>query len=75
MKHFRGFEELTVQFPEKGSAVFVGVNGAGKTSILEAIFLLLFVQIEGRDILNEKIKFKDEDLRKGASLIENDLEM
>ena len=37
MKNFRGFEELTVQFPEKGSAVFVGVNGAGKTSVLECI--------------------------------------
>ncbi|MFN7117662.1 MAG: AAA family ATPase [Saprospiraceae bacterium] len=39
LKNFRGFEELTINFPEAPNnvAVFVGVNGAGKTSVLEAI--------------------------------------
>jgi predicted ATP-binding protein involved in virulence len=43
LKNFRGFEELTIDFPEgeSGLAVFVGVNGSGKTSILEAIAFLL----------------------------------
>ncbi len=39
LKNFRGFEELTIDFPEGegGLAVFVGVNGSGKTSVLDAI--------------------------------------
>ncbi|MFK7772724.1 MAG: AAA family ATPase [Saprospiraceae bacterium] len=41
MKNFRGFEELTIEFPEKGSAVFVGVNGAGKTSVLLCTTIML----------------------------------
>jgi len=75
MKNFRGFEELTVQFPEKGSAVFVGVNGAGKSSMLEAILLLLFVQIESRGTRDKKIEFEEGDLRRGALYIENELEL
>ncbi|MEZ4932911.1 MAG: AAA family ATPase [Saprospiraceae bacterium] len=43
LKNFRGFEELTIDFPEgeSGLAVFVGVNGAGKSSVLEGIIKLL----------------------------------
>ncbi|MFK7979749.1 MAG: AAA family ATPase [Saprospiraceae bacterium] len=39
LKNFRGFEELEIDFPEGegGLAVFIGVNGSGKTSILKAI--------------------------------------
>ncbi|MCC6726840.1 MAG: AAA family ATPase [Saprospiraceae bacterium] len=34
LKNFRGFEDLTIDFPEgeSGLAMFVGVNGSGKTS-------------------------------------------
>ncbi len=43
MKNFRGFEELAIDFPEgeAGLAVFVGVNGAGKTSVLDALGKLI----------------------------------
>lgn len=41
LENFRGFEELVIDFPEKGSAVFIGVNGAGKSSVLEAVEVLL----------------------------------
>ncbi|MBI5914941.1 MAG: AAA family ATPase [Bacteroidetes bacterium] len=39
LKNFRGFEDLTIDFPdgESGLAVFVGVNGSGKTSVLDSI--------------------------------------
>jgi len=39
LKNFRGFEELTIDFPEgeSGLAVLVGVNGSGKTSVLDAL--------------------------------------
>jgi predicted ATP-binding protein involved in virulence len=43
LKNFRGFEELTIDFPEgeSGLAVFVGVNGSGKSSVLEAVAFML----------------------------------
>lgn len=43
LKNFRGFEELVIDFPEgeSGLAVFVGVNGSGKTSVLDAILQMM----------------------------------
>lgn len=43
LKNFRGFEELTIDFPEgeSGLAVFVGVNGSGKSSVIDAIRFVL----------------------------------
>lgn len=43
LKNFRGFEDLAIDFPEgeSGLAVFVGVNGSGKTSVLEGVVRLL----------------------------------
>lgn len=37
MKGFRGFEEVEIEFPKGNLAVFVGVNGAGKSSILDCL--------------------------------------
>ncbi|MCP4106885.1 MAG: AAA family ATPase [Desulfobacteraceae bacterium] len=44
IKNFRGFRELSVKFPPD-SAVLVGINGSGKSSILDciAIFLSHFI--------------------------------
>ncbi len=40
LKNFRGFQELTLQFP-RNLAVIIGVNGSGKSSILDAIAIFL----------------------------------
>jgi len=37
LKNFRGFEELEIEFPNKGNSVFIGINGSGKSSILDCI--------------------------------------
>lgn len=39
LNNFRGFEHLEIEFPkeEAGLAVLIGVNGSGKSSVLEAI--------------------------------------
>ncbi len=68
LKNFRGFEDLTIDFPEgeSGLAVFVGVNGSGKTSVLEGVATLLQIfsnhafgfesniELDNDDILNNK---------------------
>ncbi|NOQ37242.1 MAG: AAA family ATPase [Methylococcaceae bacterium] len=41
LKNFRCFEELDINFPESNLAVFIGLNGSGKTAILDAITLFL----------------------------------
>ena len=41
LKNFCSFQDLEIFFPQSNVAVFIGNNGAGKTSILKAIVLLL----------------------------------
>lgn len=45
LKNFRGFKELEIKFPGSNLIVFVGINGSGKSSILDclAMFLSQFV--------------------------------
>ncbi|MBD2384358.1 AAA family ATPase [Cylindrospermum sp. FACHB-282] len=41
MQSFRGIADLTLDFDEKEPTVFVGINGVGKSSILDCIAILL----------------------------------
>lgn len=47
LTNFRGFEHLDLKLPEDGPAVLIGVNGSGKSSVLDAItmHLLTFARI------------------------------
>ncbi|MEZ4959891.1 MAG: AAA family ATPase [Saprospiraceae bacterium] len=80
LKNFRGFEELVIDFPEgeSGLAVFVGVNGSGKTSVLEGIVSDLYFMYEsaytvdpenGVGILGSNFK----DIKLGSTFFENDI--
>jgi predicted ATP-dependent endonuclease of OLD family len=42
LQNFRGFKELKLQFP-RNLAVIIGVNGSGKSSILDAIAIFLSI--------------------------------
>ncbi|WP_254173023.1 AAA family ATPase [Planktothrix pseudagardhii] len=44
LKNFRGFKELKLQFP-RNLAVIIGVNGSGKSSILDVIAIFLSIYI------------------------------
>lgn len=37
INNFRGFKNATIEFPEDNIAVLVGVNGSGKSSVLDAL--------------------------------------
>jgi predicted ATP-binding protein involved in virulence len=41
IQNFRGFQEIILNFPHDGAAVLIGVNGAGKSSILDIIAIML----------------------------------
>ncbi|MCP4134574.1 MAG: AAA family ATPase [bacterium] len=41
INNFRGFKKLSIKFPTSNSTVLVGVNGAGKTAILDCIAMFL----------------------------------
>ncbi|PZU95273.1 MAG: ATP-binding protein [Pseudanabaena sp.] len=41
MQNFRGFKDVTIDFPSN-LAVFIGVNGSGKSSIIDCLDNLLF---------------------------------
>lgn len=41
MKSFRGIGDLTLDFSEMGPTVLIGVNGVGKSSILDCLAILL----------------------------------
>lgn len=61
LKDFRGFADFKLAFPEEPLAVLVGVNGAGKSSVLEAIGLLLHEL--ARDVTESRSEpYSDRDL-------------
>ena len=47
LKNFRLFKDFELEIPESNSVVLVGINGAGKTTILDAI-ALSFTHFTGR---------------------------
>lgn len=46
LENFRCFEKLDFKFPKENLAVFIGNNGSGKSSLLDAIKTLLFEFLE-----------------------------
>lgn len=53
LKDFRGFRDCEITFPKNSNiVVFIGINGAGKSAILDAISILLNVLV--KDICSSK---------------------
>jgi predicted ATP-binding protein involved in virulence len=46
IQNFRCFEEISFKFPPDNIAVIVGVNGSGKSSVLDAIANLIMKLID-----------------------------
>ena len=62
LKNFCSFKELDINFPESNLAVFIGNNGAGKTSVLRSMILLfswLIARIEREKGLGSPINELD----------------
>ncbi|MDI1484097.1 AAA family ATPase [Polyangium sp. y55x31] len=68
LTHFRGFESLELRLPPEGPAVLIGVNGAGKSSVLDAIGMLLstFTALAfGDSVRRAEVKLSDGDIKIG----------
>ena len=65
LKNFRGFKDTEITFSE-GLTVLVGVNGAGKSSVLDALAILM--SWAGSKIRNDsgRWKLKETDIHAGA---------
>ena len=60
IRNFRKIEELTVEFP-RGLTVLVGENNSGKTTIIDALRLMLF---SSRDF--DSLRLTEDDFRSGT---------
>ncbi|MEW6516046.1 MAG: AAA family ATPase [candidate division FCPU426 bacterium] len=60
IKNFRKIENLTVTFP-RGLSVIIGENNAGKTTIIDALRLMLF---SSRDF--DALRINEDDFRQGT---------
>ncbi|MGL6136833.1 MAG: AAA family ATPase, partial [Planktothrix sp.] len=69
LKNFRGFKELTLKFP-RNLAVIIGVNGSGKSSILDAIAIFLSIYINQPQL---KRRRKNSTLSDQTGLTEDDI--
>ncbi len=70
IQNFRGLSDLTLLFEENEPTVLIGVNGVGKSSILDCLTILLS-QFTGRLQDSLSMRFFDEnDIMKGRQLLE-----
>ncbi len=74
MNSFRGFSDLTLEFDTDEPTVFIGINGVGKSSILECLAILL-------SWLTKRIQtppsngrsFNEDDIKKGCKETHNEI--
>jgi predicted ATP-binding protein involved in virulence len=77
IKNFRGIEELTLEFNTLEPIVFIGVNGAGKSSILDCIAILLKILIERvhKPKNSRKLLVRRDDIKNGSEFSRNLIEI
>ena len=72
IKNFRCLEDITIKFPANNLAVIVGVNGAGKTAILDALKISISTVIRQLISLELKKDFTLQDITGNLTIIEQD---
>jgi predicted ATP-dependent endonuclease of OLD family len=72
LKNFRCFKELDIKFPASNLAVFIGLNGSGKTAILDAITLVLNNYLKKHKFLKgSDFIYKNDDVSIALSITHN----
>ncbi len=76
LQNYRGIEKLFLRFPEQQTAVIVGINGSGKSSILDCLAIMLS-RLIGRIRTSEGTGrfFSENDIKNGAIETQNTIEV
>ncbi len=72
IQNFRGLPEIILNFPETNLAIFIGINGAGKSSILDCVAIML-AQFVAR-LRNSKkleLRFTENDINVNSNSTDN----
>ena len=72
IKNFRCLEDISINFPDNNMAVIVGINGAGKTTILDGLKIVLSSIINQLIQLEIKKDFVLQDIIGSSTIIEQD---
>ncbi|MEG4915100.1 AAA family ATPase [Microcoleus sp. B7-D4] len=74
MNSFRGISDLTLEFDTDEPTVFIGINGVGKSSILECLAILLSWLTKRIQTPNSNGRsFKEDDIKKGCKETHNEI--
>jgi predicted ATP-binding protein involved in virulence len=74
MNSFRGISDLTLEFDTDEPTVFIGVNGVGKSSILECLAILLSWLTKRIENPNSSGRsFNEDDIKKGSKETHNEI--
>lgn len=71
LRDFRGYAKLDLELPESGPAVLIGVNGAGKSTILDAVAMFLSPLVAvacGLSARQAEIQLGEDDIRAGEEI-------
>ena len=74
MNSFRGISDLTLEFDTDEPTVFIGINGVGKSSILECLAILLSWLTKRIQTPNSSGRFfNEDDIKKGCKETHNEI--
>ena len=74
MNSFRGISDLTLEFDTDEPTVFIGINGVGKSSILECLAILLSWLTKRIQTPNSNGRsFNEDDIKKGCKETHNEI--
>jgi predicted ATP-binding protein involved in virulence len=74
MNSFRGISDLTLEFDQDEPTVFIGINGVGKSSILECLAILLSWLTKRIQNPNSSGRFfHEDDIKKGCKETHNEI--
>ncbi len=72
IQNFRGLQEIILNLPSTNESVFIGINGAGKSSILDCMAIMLAQFVAG--LCNSKkseVRFTENDINMNSNSTEN----
>jgi predicted ATP-binding protein involved in virulence len=71
---FRGFDSLNLEFNRNQPTVFIGINGAGKSTILDCLAILLsLLTVKIENSQNSLLSFNETDIKNGSLSTHNEI--